>query len=278
MLLLLLALAPFAASADATLDDARRLIQAGEPQKAFEMLAPLEDERAGEPVYDYLLGLSALDAGQPSVAVFALERVVAVQPDNAPARAQLARAYFDLRDNQLAQQEFENVRKMASTDEVETTIAKYLDALELRFDSQRPAQWRGYVQGGVGYDSNANSAGNDSTVAIPALGGLVLALAPAGVEQNSLFFDGEVGLSLTRRLQPELHAVVGGRTNVRDNTASRAETFGTGTTNFDLGLTWSRGRNSVTGVVQAEWFRIDHDCDSQHRGLHCPVAPHPGRA
>ena len=67
-----------ALSQDATLERARGLIQSNEGGAAYALLAPLEQQRAGEPDYDYLLGIAAMDAQQYTRAVFALERVLAV--------------------------------------------------------------------------------------------------------------------------------------------------------------------------------------------------------
>lgn len=52
-------------------------MDAGEAAAAFALLEPLETSRAGDPEYDYLFGIAALDSSNPSRAVFALERVVA---------------------------------------------------------------------------------------------------------------------------------------------------------------------------------------------------------
>src|SRR3546814_19662724 len=56
-------------------------------------LAAQAEGRIGDPEFDYQLGMAALDAGRYGEAVIALQRVLAVQPNNAPARAELARAY-----------------------------------------------------------------------------------------------------------------------------------------------------------------------------------------
>ena len=47
------------ASADEILDQAKSFIDGKQPQVAYGMLKPLEDDRAGDPNFDYLLGLSA---------------------------------------------------------------------------------------------------------------------------------------------------------------------------------------------------------------------------
>src|SRR3546814_11090894 len=53
--------------------------------------------------------MAALDAGRYGEAVIALQRVLAVQPNNAPARAELARAYALAGDIDTARAEFATV-------------------------------------------------------------------------------------------------------------------------------------------------------------------------
>ena len=60
-------------------------------QARFETLAQQQSERAGEPAYDYDLAVAAIDAGKYGEAIVALQRVLAIQPKNALARAELAR-------------------------------------------------------------------------------------------------------------------------------------------------------------------------------------------
>ena len=61
-------------------------------------LARQQSTRAGDPAYDYAFATAAIDAGHYGEAIIALQRVLAVQPNNAPARAELARAEAQWQD------------------------------------------------------------------------------------------------------------------------------------------------------------------------------------
>ncbi|MDX1514266.1 MAG: tetratricopeptide repeat protein [Gammaproteobacteria bacterium] len=246
-------LVPAPATAD-VLDEARALLKAGQAQKAYAMLAPLEESRAGDPEYDYLLGVSALDSGNPGLAVFALERVLAVRPDHAAARADLARAYFELRDDQAAKQEFDNVAAMNPPDPVARTIERYLQALDLRFKSIRRTQWRAYAQAGFGADSNVNSATDDSQVAIPALGNLVFQLARTGQETGDAFIYGEAGGTVGHRIGDTLLAFASGRIYERVNESEHE--FDTGVIDFTAGLSAGVGKDTYTGALQLQRFEV----------------------
>src|SRR3979490_469577 len=91
-----------AASADALTDRASALLARKEAKAAYTLLLPQEAQRAGDPEYDYLLGVAALDSGDYERAVFALERVLGVQPGNHVARAEIARAYLAIGERDAA--------------------------------------------------------------------------------------------------------------------------------------------------------------------------------
>src|SRR5258708_12393226 len=106
-----LAACAFSALADALTDRAKRLLEQKQPKQAYDLLLPQEGARAGDPEFDYLLGVAALDSGNLERAVFALERVLAVQPNNHLARAEIARAYLDMGERDAARQQFETQRR-----------------------------------------------------------------------------------------------------------------------------------------------------------------------
>src|SRR5690606_1828271 len=72
----------------------RDQIRRGEAEAAYAALAARLDLYAGDPEFDYLLGIAALDSGHPGPALLAFERVLLVAPDHLQARAELGRAYL----------------------------------------------------------------------------------------------------------------------------------------------------------------------------------------
>lgn len=246
--------ATFAADA---IDEARRLLETRKAEQAYQLLAPLEAERAGDPDYDFLLGLSALESGRPGLAVFALERVLAVRPDHIRARAELARAYFEIRDDAAAKQEFENVKKMGPPDPVAQAIEKYLQAIDVRFESLKATQWRAYAQLGVGADTNVASATDSSLVAIPALGNIVLLLDPAGQERGDTFVSGEAGFTVGHRISDNTLGFASVRLNERINESEHD--VDTGVIDFTAGLSRSVGKHRYTGALVLQRFEVGND-------------------
>jgi tetratricopeptide (TPR) repeat protein len=147
------------------LRDAEALMKAGNPAAAYNLLDPLEFERSGEIRFDYLLGIAALDSGKPDKATLAFERVMAVNPDFAGARLDMARAYYQLGDLSRAKTEFNTVLKQNPPEMARATIQKYLNEIAA-YERAKQTHLTGYVEGVYGYDNNvANSSSQTFTFA-----------------------------------------------------------------------------------------------------------------
>ena len=254
-LLAVLCLAFSGASAqDATLERARGLIQANQARAAFELLAPLEQQRAGDVEFDYLLGLAAIDAQQYTRAVFALERVLAMRPNHPQARAEIARAYFLMGENQAARQEFESVRRSGPPEAVAVTIDQFLNALDARERSRRSGV-TAFLEAGIGADSNANSATATSTFAIPLFPGLQFNLAPSARKQKDEFVTLAGGL-FGRYALSNTWSVIGNASFDQRLNAEHDE-FDTGTLNGSAGVTRLDERNELTVAAQVQSYRVD---------------------
>jgi tetratricopeptide (TPR) repeat protein len=157
------------------LREADELIKVGKPGEAYAMLEPFEFERAGEVRFDYLLGIAALDSGKPDKATLVFERVLAVNPDFAGARLDMARAYYQLGDLSRARTEFETVMGQHPPEAAKATIRKYLDAIAA-YEEAKQTHVSAYIEGVAGHDSNVSS-GTSSSISVsslsPALASLI---------------------------------------------------------------------------------------------------------
>lgn len=254
----LLACAVGLARADALTDQAAAMLNKGDAKGAYALLHPLESQRAGEPDYDFLLGLAALELGKNTNAVFALERVVAVNPNHVRARAELARAYVALGENQTAQQEFETVKKQGVPTEVAATIDKFLSAIQ-RIEDQDRTAWRGFTEAAFGHDGNINAARTGNEIAIPFFGGLIFPLGPTQVRQPSNFFNFSAGASVRRPINPELALNAGLTGNWRLNFRSSefdAGQFDTSALDGNIGLALTRGKDVYSAIFQANTMYV----------------------
>ena len=264
--------APVASAQDATLDNAKSLIagQQGKGRAAFDLLSPLEQQRAGEPAYDYLYGLAAIDAGEFTRAVFALERVLAVEPNHPQARAEIARAYFLMGENKAARAEFEAVKAARPPAEVAATIDRFLSALDARQAGSLRTGVTGYLEIGAGHDSNANTATGASGFAAPGIG--TFTLNPGATSRSDTFYAVNGGISGRYALSNQWSLTGGANMSRRFNSlANRGETFigttkvagmdtfNTGSMDANAGVAYTQGNHEFSAIAQVQSFDVDNN-------------------
>lgn len=142
---------------DDTLRQALTLAESGAAQKAFEMLEPLELERSGDPDFDLVLGIAANQAGHHTRAIFALERTLMVNPNNARARAELGHALYSVGDNAGAKSMLGQAKTQGIPEAAARTIDQLLQTID-RLEAEADSSTRFYVEAMAGYDDNVNSA------------------------------------------------------------------------------------------------------------------------
>ena len=234
--------------------DASGLIKGGRFKEAYVLLAPYQTELAGDPDFDYLLGIAALDSGKPNEAIFALERVLAMRPNHLQARAEIARAYLAAGEIAASKQEFEAVQKQNPPKEVSATIQKYLDIIETGRAGRRTSI-RGYVEAIAGSDSNVNSATSNKQIAVPFFGGAVMNLNAAGVANRDTFGSLGAGFSVRHALTP-VWALLGGANISQRNNATQ-KTFNTGNADANFGINLHNGDDNYLAALQLQSFALD---------------------
>ena len=237
------------------LQDAANLIKSGKAAEAYALLSPDQSKRAGDPDYDYLLGLAALDSGKPNEAIFALERVLAVKPNHLQARAEIARAYFATGEKAAAKQEFETVQSQNPPKEVNATIQKFLDAIN-QGQGGEGTLLSGYLEASMGNDSNVNSATGSNQVAIPAFGGAIATLNASGVETRDSYASVSGGANVRHALSSEWSMFGGANVNQRVNAKQTA--FNTRGMDGNVGLKLTQAEDSYSAALQLQSFDVDN--------------------
>lgn len=219
----------------------KQLFEAGQSVEAYELGLELQSELEGNPQFDYYFGAAAVDSGDASQGVFALERTLIQQPNNQAARLELARGYYELEEFQRSRKEFETVMAANPPADVKDKVQGYLDAIRLR-ESRYRSTATAFFRIGIGNDSNANSATDDSQIngLVPQFDNLLTALqlktiAPNSRAQESAFTDVAAGINLSHPLSKNW-ALIGGTdisaTIFGDDPASN---FNTTSMNFRAG-------------------------------------------
>lgn len=248
--------APAVAEVDALVRRAMELQAAGQAREAVALLLPFEAERAGDADFDYVLGLAAADAGMPGVALPALQRVLAVQPGNVQARAEIARVYAMAGDIDTAQAEFNTV---IADPTLPDPVRQRFNGLVRDYGRQIAGggtNLSGFVDLEGGYDDNINQATAAGTITLPVFAFLGPATLGATARRNgSAFGQAQGGLSVQAALSRETRIFASAlgfyRDNEKNDTFDQAATTGTAGVGHTLA---NRDVVSLSGQVQQFWL------------------------
>jgi len=228
-------------------------------EQTYRTLAPQADDRAGDPAFDYALGIAALDSGRYGEAIIALQRVLAMQPGNAQARAELARAYALAGDVDTAREQFATVVDDPSLPD---PVRQRFTGFVRQFDTAITgggSNVSGFLDARGGHDSNINSATDLTTVTIPLFAFLGPGTLGAGARaQDDEFYElagGVSGVTAIGRQDRLFGSVLG---NWRDNFDNDA--FDTASLTGTAGYAHTFANRDVLSLsAQAQQFWLGGD-------------------
>jgi len=227
---------------DKPLRDAEALMKAGKPADAYNLLAPLEFERSGEVRFDYLIGIAALDSGKPDKATLAFERVLAVDPNFAGARLDMARAYYQLGDLPRAKTEFETVSKQNPPQAARATIQKYLAAIAAR-QAAKKTRFSAYVEAGLGHDTNVNNSTSQAQIEVPVFGNLPFTLSSTNLKTADNYYSAATGGQVSHSFNNNWGIYAGADLRQRGNQTKTA--FDTLSLDGRAGVTYSSSEKNI---------------------------------
>ncbi len=234
------------------LAEARRLLDARQPEAAFGLLEPQSPLYAGSVDFDYLLGLAALDAGRPGQAVLALERVLAAEPGNLPARAEIGRAFLQLRELEAARSELETVARSELPPQVRDTVQRYLDTVARLGEGRRP-QWIVLLEAGTGWDTNVNFGSSFGQWVLS--DGQSLVPLPASQPRSSAFAAVSAGVTYVAPINGWLDWTAGLQIAQRVNASQH--NIDTGSADLYAGLATATGTHRYSMSLQHQHLRLD---------------------
>ena len=243
---------PFAAVTEKTAQ-ASSLIKSGDYNAAYQLLEPLEPEFSGDVDYDYLLGVAAVESGHVTRGIFALERVLAITPNNINARAEIAKAHFKLGEADTSKAEFQNILTEKPSEEVAKSVEKYMSAIDKALGLT--TTFAAYLDFGLGYDTNVNSATSASSVAAPGFGGGNFTLTSAAREKSDGFINISGGISFRHPLSNTVavFGTVNGNTHINNSETA----FDTSTLDFNGGFQFKKNIDTYTIAAQDSHFDLD---------------------
>ena len=232
--------------------------QAGENAN-YEALAAQAGERAGDPAFDYQLAIAAIDAGRFGDAIIALQRVLAVQPDNAAARAELARAYALAGDIDTAREQFATV---VDDPTLPDPVRQRFTGFVRQFDRQIAgggSDVSGFFDARVGYDDNINTATAQDAIVIPLFSFLGAGqLGAAAQAQSDEYYELTGGISGVTAIGRQDRLFASALGSWRDNFSSGAFDQAAVTATAGYAHTFAnRDVVSLSGQVQRFWLDDD---------------------
>lgn len=135
------------------------MIRSGRWDAARIMASELLDRFEGTPRFDFYYAQLLMHDGETREAIFALERVLIMQPEQDRARLDLARAYFANNNLVRSRTEFERVLAKNPPPQVQANIQAFLDRITA-IERARDRQFTLFVGLEAGYDNNINGGGN----------------------------------------------------------------------------------------------------------------------
>src|SRR5690606_22034419 len=111
-----------------------------------------------------------------------------------------------------------------------------------------------YVQAGIGYDSNANTAMSQSSLALPAFGDLVFQMSPDGLRQESGFNQAQFHIDYSTPIDARWRFIAEGTATTAQYWS--AHDYDTLIADAAMGLMRTEGNHRVTLKVQGQHYNL----------------------
>jgi outer membrane protein len=237
--------------------EARKQLAAMNPKQAYMLLIAEQDKLTGTVEFDYLLGVAALDSGRIDESIIAFERVLAVQPNNAGAQLDLARAYFMAGSLDLAETTFRKLRASNPPASALTAIDRFLAAIADKRGAARRA-FNMWGETSLGYDSNLTGVPSDFTGAVAQSFNLI-GITPTGnsIKRKAPYLAGAIGLDYLRPISAQWSGYVGA--DIRGRAYRQEGEFKSFAGDLRASAIWENGKNQLRFNASINRFAQDGD-------------------
>jgi len=237
-------------------------------KQAWLQAQQLAKQHEGEPRFDYLYGISALETGHYDLAVFALDRVTVNQPNVIRPRLELARAYLKVNNDIAALREFTEVLQLNPPATVRRHVNHYIQILSKPSNRDRKHIIIGLITLATGYDSNANFGADGSIFDTPIFGPITL--QESSVKQASPIAELRTQLNYRYVNSDSQSWFVKTKLNHKHFTDS--EVVDISELNVQGGSTFLVGKQQYQLSLRNQLIHIDTDAFSHTLGLKAEVA------
>lgn len=232
-------------------------------KQAYQQATKLLAQNEGDPRFDYLYGLSALQTGHYNEAVFALDRVTILTPRVIRPRLELARAYLKLNNKRAAIKEFNDVLNLSPPPIVRQKVTAYISELEKGNQQVQKSVTKRLASFSIGYDDNINFGYSSSDIDLPLFG--VVTLNPSAVKQSSGFAEAKFQIRRRNTNSNKSNTFVSANLTHRKYFKDTDFNF----TDVDLraGITLNRNKNQYQFVVRDRPVFLDDNLHSNTLGV-----------
>ena len=236
---------------------AESLLAAGQSNDAYTLLSAREADLAGNPYFDYLLGIAALDSGRRSDAIFSLRRALSVAPEYSGARMELARAYFESGNAAQARPLFVRLLDERPPPGVRRVINDYIASID-RVPTAPKSSLRYSFDVAGGHDNNANGSTDNQQF-------LGFTLSPDNLKTESSFFEAGASLNWNNPKSTQFGWYAGGRASYRHN--PDADFVDSSLISGNAGMNWQHGAFFGRAGIDGYWATRDGDPNQNYAGL-----------
>lgn len=220
----------------------------------LEQLLTQEHSRAGTPDYDLELGKAALRHDEPTLAAMAFERCLVIQPANEHCRLGLAHAYIMLGEKKSAKTELQQLQQSQQSAEIQKSIAHYLDLIDKSEAKSEVARLSSYIQVGLGYDTNINSATDLSEIALPGDQGLVYLLPKEHQRTKSAVMTARYHINYSTPVNDQWRFTAQGNIAARGN--FKTSRYNTLVSDLSVGLVRSVDQHQFSARIKLQNYRL----------------------
>lgn len=212
-----------AAALDPAVENLNQLVTENRFSEAYALSKQMMNEFEGDPEFDFLYGVAALETGYPNEAVFAFERLAFTYPNQQRVKLELARAFYQTNNLIASRRLFNEVLANNPTENVRANIQAFLERIEEK-EKTIAGSFNWYINTNIGNDSNINSATELGIINTP-IGDVELSADGQSIDDS--FMDLGTGLSFLKPLSKTSAISLNGNYNLHNNID---------TDSFDIGV------------------------------------------
>ncbi len=240
----------------------RRLLESGREQDALVLLLKEEEQYIGLPEYDFLLARAYQGNGQWQNALFALERVLIIEPTHIPARLIAAGIHAARGKTVWARRELAYLSSETLSSDMQKEEARIRTLIVKEEARPGPLRVKGSLRTSIGFDSNVTYGPDYDSLLIPAWSGYTALGSAANDGDKFLRNGGEASFQypLNRKFELSGYGDLSYKAHQKRNDVNEA--YG----NMHLGLSYRSGNDlfGITGMLQSYW--VDNNPYSSYWG------------